>query len=119
MARVLLVDDDPEIREMTAIRLQIDGHHVITVSSAAEALDAAAEQPRFDVAVLDLHMSDAGGTAMLGLLRAHEATAAMPVVFYTANAVTSTAEHGLFLIDASLTEGQPLSRLLATISSLS
>jgi CheY-like chemotaxis protein len=42
MARVLLVDDDPAVREATALRLQVDGHYVIAVGDADSAVAAAA-----------------------------------------------------------------------------
>ena len=119
MARILLIDDDPDIRDLTAQRLQIDGHHVIAVGSADDAVAAATVGPRFDVAVLDLHMPEADGSRLLDRIRAAPDTAALPVVFYTANGRTSTAVHGLSLASDGVTYGQPLTRLLATIGTLS
>jgi CheY-like chemotaxis protein len=119
MARVLLIDDDAEIRETTAIRLQIGGHHVISAASPQEALTVASAQPRFDVAVLDLHLPKTDGDELLDLLRRNTATADLPVVFYSANAPHATSVHGLSLADTRLTSGRPLNSLLATISCLS
>ncbi|GAB3861506.1 response regulator [Dactylosporangium cerinum] len=119
MARVLLVDDDADIRETTAIRLQIGGHHVITAATPQEALDVAAGQPHFDVAVLDLHLPRVDGDELLDLFRGHQATADVPVVFYSANAPHATSVHGLSLADTKLTCGRPLNSLLATINCLS
>lgn len=119
MARVLLVDDDADIRETTAIRLQIGGHHVITAATPKEALAAAAGQPHFDVAVLDLHLPRVDGDELLDLFRGHQATADVPVVFYSANAPHATSVHGLALADTGLTRGRPLNSLLSTISCLS
>ncbi|WP_426507190.1 response regulator [Dactylosporangium sp. McL0621] len=119
MARVLLIDDDAEIRETTAIRLQIGGHHVISAASPQEALTVAADEPHFDVAVLDLHLPRVDGDELLDLLRKHDATADVPVVFYSANAPHATSVHGLSLADTRLTKGRPLNSLLATISCLS
>jgi CheY-like chemotaxis protein len=119
MARVLLIDDDAEIRETTAIRLQIGGHHVISAASPQEALTVASAQPRFDVAVLDLHLPKPDGDELLDLLRQNTATADLPVVFYSANAPHATSVHGLSLADTRLTSGRPLNSLLATISCLS
>ncbi|WP_432978880.1 response regulator [Dactylosporangium sp. CA-233914] len=119
MARVLLIDDDAEIRETTAIRLQIGGHHVISAASPQEALTVAAAQPRFDVAVLDLHLPRADGDELLDLLRRNSATADLPVIFYSANTAHTTSVHGLSLADTRLTKGRPLKSLLATINCLS
>src|SRR4051812_46304464 len=119
MARVLLIDDDAEIRETTAIRLQIGGHHVISAATPAEALAVAADHPRFDVAVLDLHLPKTDGDELLDLLRHHAATADLPVVFYSANSPHATSVHGLSLADPRLTKGRPLNSLLATLNCLS
>ncbi|MFD0584607.1 response regulator [Dactylosporangium darangshiense] len=119
MARVLLIDDDAEIRETTAIRLQIGGHHVISAATPQEALTAAADHQHFDVAVLDLHLSRADGDELLDLLRHNSATAHIPVVFYSANAPHATSVHGLSLADPHMTRGRPLNSLLATIDCLS
>ena len=122
MARVLLVDDDPAIREATTLRLQVDGHYVIAVGDADSALVAAAqsaerEQP-LDVAVLDVEAPGINDVALLALLRTHHVTSSLPVVFYTGNP-NAAAVHGLSLADSSLTTGHPLIRLLSTIASLS
>jgi len=95
MARVLLIDDDAEIRETTA------------------------DQPRFDVAVLDLHLPRVDGDELLDLLRKNIATADLPVVFYSANSPHATSVHGLSLADTRLTKGRSLNSLLATINCLS
>jgi CheY-like chemotaxis protein len=117
MARVLLVDDDPNIRATTSLRLELDGHDVVTVGSAAEALAAAGRQ-RFDVAVLDIQMPVTDGLQLLRELRGQERTRTLPVVFYTAYVTEAVAEQAVRLADAYLTKGQPLSRLLSTINSL-
>ncbi len=38
MSRIMVVDDDPNLRELVAIRLQKAGHKVLTAGSAGEAL---------------------------------------------------------------------------------
>ena len=117
MAHVLLVDDDPNIRDTTSLRLELAGHDVVTVASAAEALAAAGHQ-RFDAAILDIQMPGTDGLQLLRELRDHERTRDLPVVFYTAHATEAVAEEAIRLADAFLTKGQPLSRLLATINTL-
>jgi CheY-like chemotaxis protein len=118
MARVLLVDDDPRLGEMTAFRLQVDGHHVEIVHDAEEAVQTAVAGPAFDVAVLDVHMPGSG-VELLNTFRANESTRGIPVVFYTAQAMSPALVHGLSLADPYLTTGQPLACVLDTIKSLS
>ena len=81
---VLYVDDEPDIREVAVMSLEIDdGIAVEAVASGREALDRLAERP-FDVILLDVMMPDLDGPATLDALRARgDAT---PVVFITARA---------------------------------
>jgi CheY-like chemotaxis protein len=53
--RVLVVDDEPMVREVVGKFLAIDGHQVLTAASGAEALQLIAATP-FDVAIIDRAM---------------------------------------------------------------
>lgn len=81
---VLYVDDEPDIREVAVMSLEIDGAIAVeAVASGREALDRLAERA-FDVVLLDVMMPDLDGPATLDALRARgDAT---PVVFITARA---------------------------------
>jgi len=81
--RVLVVDDDPDIRALASVALTQDGHVVSEASSGAEALASIDAQP-FDLLVLDLLMPGQGGLEVLKILRARPVTAALPVVVLTA-----------------------------------
>ena len=50
MARVLVVDDDEDIRELVALRVRSRGHQVLAAASGDEALAAAQERGAPDVA---------------------------------------------------------------------
>ncbi|MCG8554188.1 MAG: ATP-binding protein [Proteobacteria bacterium] len=71
--RVLVVDDDPGTRELLSTALSIHGARVVTAANSQDALDAAGP---FDVALIDLLLSDddlppdAPGQALLAKLRA-------------------------------------------------
>jgi PleD family two-component response regulator len=52
--RILVVEDDPDIRELVTLRLRGHGHRTVAVASAPEALDVLAERGPPDVAVLDV-----------------------------------------------------------------
>jgi CheY-like chemotaxis protein len=107
MARVLLVEDDPQTRELTTLRLQVDGHHVLT------AADTAAVQPDL-VAVNVLHRDAA---EIVAALRDNESTRRLPIVTYLAYA-SSIAVQELSLGDAEPAQGQPLLRLLSVMNTL-
>lgn len=69
MTRVLVVDDEPGIRETLAITLRASGYDVETAADAEEALLMAA-QPGADIVVLDLGLPDLDGVQVITQLRA-------------------------------------------------
>ena len=81
-SRILVVDDDPDIRALANLALSQDGHVVIEASSGEEAL-AAIKASAPDLLLLDLVMPEQGGLEVLKILRSNPATAALPVVVLT------------------------------------
>ena len=81
--RILVVDDDSDIRALARLALARDGHMVTEASSGKEALALIAAEPP-DLLVLDLLMPDQGGLEVLRILRSQAATLALPVVVLTA-----------------------------------
>ena len=77
---VLLVDDDPRIRQSLSRLLQRRGHAVRTASSGFSGLQDATDNPP-DVVVLDLGLPDVDGFELLKMLRA---VCAVPVIVATA-----------------------------------
>ena len=63
MARVLIVDDEPVMRELIEVTLEDAGHAVESVESGRAALERLAQQA-YDLIVCDLHMSDRDGPAV-------------------------------------------------------
>ena len=88
--RILIIDDEPDIREVAQVSLELVGHHeVFTAGSGHEGLEAArTHQP--DAILLDVTMPDLDGPSTLAELRADPATREIPVVFLTAK--TQSAE---------------------------
>jgi ribonuclease P protein subunit RPR2 len=80
--RILLVDDEPALREL--LRVTFEGAEVAVVE-AASGEDALAELSRGlpDVVVLDLHMPGIAGADLCRRLRREEATRALPIVVLT------------------------------------
>jgi two-component system KDP operon response regulator KdpE len=66
--RVLLVEDDADLRSTLRSALQVEGHAVLTAASQSEGM-AMLGHGRFDVVLLDLGLPDGDGEALLGLLR--------------------------------------------------
>jgi CheY-like chemotaxis protein len=84
--RVLYVDDEPDLRQIACLSLQLDpGIEVRACASGEEALPIAAEwQP--SLILLDMMMPGLDGLATRRLLREGPATAGIPVAFVTAAA---------------------------------
>ena len=81
--RVLIIDDETNIRKMLAMSLESEGHRVVAVSNAADALAEAARQP-FDLALLDLRLGATSGSDLIPELLAQSPW--MRVVIITAYA---------------------------------
>jgi signal transduction histidine kinase/ActR/RegA family two-component response regulator len=66
--RLLLVEDHESTLQILSRVLQRDGHHVVTASTVAEALNAAAAS-NFDLVISDLGLPDGSGTELMMKLR--------------------------------------------------
>jgi DNA-binding response OmpR family regulator len=82
--RVLIVDDEDDIRGVVEVALQLTtAWEVLLASSGTEGIALAqAELP--DAILLDLMMPDLDGMAVLGRLKGSERTARIPVILLTA-----------------------------------
>src|SRR5678815_4915391 len=82
-SRVLIVEDEPDIRDLLAFHLGRDGYQVATAATGAEALRQAARE-RPDLIVLDLMLPEIDGREVCRRVRQDPATAAVPVIMLTA-----------------------------------
>jgi CheY-like chemotaxis protein len=84
LARILYVEDEPDIRAVAQMALEaVGGFTVIACSSGSEAL-AAAPTAQADLLLLDVMMPGMDGPSTLKALRELPATAGTPVIFMTA-----------------------------------
>ena len=92
MARILVVDDEPDIRTLLRIALErVDGFEVVVVASGAEAIEAFAGGG-FDVVLLDVMMPGMDGLETLQHLRAQPGGDVVAVAFLTARAQAADVE---------------------------
>jgi diguanylate cyclase (GGDEF)-like protein/PAS domain S-box-containing protein len=82
-ARLLLVDDDPDCREMISRRLGRRGFEVETAASGEEGLERI-HGGNYDLILLDHNMPGMTGMELLRLLRATHSSMELPVVMLTA-----------------------------------
>jgi two-component system phosphate regulon response regulator PhoB len=84
-ARVLLVDDDRDIREVVGAMLDAVGLTVESATSAEEALERARSQA-YDLLVLDWNLPGMTGVELCRLIRRDPRLSTLPVLFLTAHA---------------------------------
>lgn len=83
-AHVLLVDDDPDIRDVVGAMLEAVGLIVEPVTTAEAALERARER-HFDLLVLDWSLPGMTGLDLCRKIRAEPALSTIPVLFLTAH----------------------------------
>ncbi len=93
-ARVLVVDDEPDARDLVRRLLEEHGAAVVTAASADEALDAIAAR-RPDVMISDIGMPGVDGYDLIRRVRAGDATRTVPAVALTAYARPEDRERAL------------------------
>ncbi|GAA4107903.1 response regulator transcription factor [Enteractinococcus coprophilus] len=91
-AKLLVVDDEPNIRELLSTSLRFAGFEVVAAANGREALEAA-EAHNPDLAVLDVMLPDMDGFTVTRKLRASGRF--FPVVFLTARDETEDKVTGL------------------------
>ena len=92
--RVLVVDDEPSIRELVQVALKFHGCAVTTAATGNDALRLA-DSDRPDLIVLDIMLPDIDGFEVVRRLRAGDNE--VPVIFLTARDTTSDTVTGLAL----------------------
>jgi two-component system phosphate regulon response regulator PhoB len=85
MSRILVAEDDPDIRHLVTVKLHRAGFEVAAVPDGYAALrEAHTGAP--DLALLDVRMPRISGVEVCRELRADRRTAAVPVIMLTARA---------------------------------
>lgn len=83
MAKVLVVEDDPDSLEVVSMTLQKGGHTVVPAANGWEGL-LALDAHHIDVIVLDLMMPGMNGSAFLRIIRNDQRRKYLPVIVLTA-----------------------------------
>jgi two-component system phosphate regulon response regulator PhoB len=95
-ARVLVVEDEPDIAALVAYQLTREGYRVETVAGGPEAI-AAVHREVPDLVVLDRMLPGMSGDEVLKALRREDATRAVPVLMLTAKREQEDRIQGLEL----------------------
>ncbi|GAB2588118.1 hypothetical protein Aab01nite_49200 [Paractinoplanes abujensis] len=93
MTVVLVADDDADIRDLVAFKLEQAGFEVIAVEDGQTAIEQArSRQPT--LAVLDVSMPGLSGIDVCRMLRADQATAGILIIMLTARVQEQDVEGG-------------------------
>jgi CheY-like chemotaxis protein len=93
VARVMAVDDDPVIRGLLEVNLEMEGHDVVTAVDGRDALDKVrADVP--DLILLDVMMPNVNGWEAVAALKDDPATRSIPVILLSARAAEGDRRKG-------------------------
>lgn len=90
---VLVADDDDDIRQLVAYRMEKAGYDVVQAADGEEAVRLAFERPPA-LAIVDVMMPKADGYEVTRTLREAEATRRVPVILLTARAQEADVQRG-------------------------
>ena len=93
MARIVVADDDVDIRELVEFKLSTMGHDIVAVGDGAAAIEACRAQ-RPDLCVLDVMMPGVSGLDAIRMIRADPDLLDLPVILLTARAQESDVNTG-------------------------
>jgi CheY-like chemotaxis protein len=82
-ARVLVVEDDEDLREMERLLLSFEGLDVATAGDGLQALDELRARPPPSVIVLDLRMPRMNGLELIQAMKCDRALATIPIIAVT------------------------------------
>lgn len=96
MAKILVVDDEPDVVELVRTILEAEGHAVVTTTEGKRALGLMLTDPP-DLVVLDLMMPELDGFQILKLIRMDPRTSEVPVLILSARSQAQDQIGGLQL----------------------
>jgi DNA-binding response OmpR family regulator len=94
MARILIAEDEPDIRELVAFTLRFAGHEVTTTANGEEALQQASQLIP-DIIIMDVRMPKMTGYDACRIMKATPDLRDVPVVFLSAKGQESEIQSGL------------------------
>ncbi|RMG89435.1 MAG: response regulator [Chloroflexi bacterium] len=95
MTRILIAEDDKDIRELIVITLQFNGFDVVSAEDGAAAVSKAKSEGPFDLILMDVRMPRMTGYEACRHLKEDAATRDIPVIFLSAKGQESEIQTGM------------------------
>jgi CheY-like chemotaxis protein len=96
MAKILVAEDEPDIRDLIKFTLMFAGHDVVAVGNGAEAVEAA-PQVMPDLILMDVRMPRMTGYEACAVIKKDPKLESIPVVFLSAKGQDAEIRTGLEL----------------------
>lgn len=96
MKKILLIEDNPEVRENTSEILSLANYEVLVAENGKIGVDIAQRQ-KPDLIICDIMMPELDGYGVLHILSKNEQTAAIPFIFLTAKTEKTDIRKGMNL----------------------
>jgi DNA-binding response OmpR family regulator len=96
MARILIAEDERDIRDLITFTLKFAGHEVFAAANGEEALNMA-KQLMPDIILMDVRMPKMTGYESCAAMKADPTIAHIPVVFLSAKGQESEVQAGIDL----------------------
>ncbi|MCA2000274.1 MAG: response regulator [Chloroflexi bacterium] len=94
MARILIAEDEPDIRELVAFTLRFAGHEVTSTANGEEALHQASQVVP-DLIIMDVRMPKMTGYDACRAMKADPTLKDIPVIFLSAKGQDSEIQAGM------------------------
>lgn len=94
MAKIVIAEDERDIRELIEFTLTYAGHQVVATANGEEAL-AAVSQMKPDLVLLDVRMPRLDGYDVCKQIKADPQTRSVPIIFLSAKGQEAEVQTGL------------------------
>ncbi|MCP4359745.1 MAG: response regulator [Chloroflexi bacterium] len=95
MTKILIAEDDKDIRELIVITLQFNGFTVDSVEDGQAAVEHLQKNPHYDIILMDVRMPRMTGYQACRALKEIETTKNIPVIFLSAKGQEQEIQTGI------------------------
>lgn len=95
MTKILIAEDDNDIRELIVLTLQFNGFDVESVEDGQAAVERVQSNPAFDVILMDVRMPRMTGYQACRMLKEDDNTKNIPVIFLSAKGQEQEIQTGI------------------------